>query len=194
MRSEVPEKETVVCSFRDVAGRCKGGRRIGVYPGTGRTRDWPERWLGWVPKRPSTSALALELTSTYDPPDASGAGVCPLPPVTRSAMEATSSAKAWAFTGAPPEPRDMVPRYVRTRVRRDEFARRSSYAASSATFERPLLFLVRLVKILNISTNVRVDSSIHAFPISIFLTSTKTYEGSFRQRVVGSQKIVHDKL
>jgi hypothetical protein len=109
-------------------------------------------------------------------------------------MEATSSAKAWVFTGAPPEPRDMVPRYVRTRVRRDEFARRAWYAASSATFERPLLFLVRLVKILNISTNVRVDSSIHAFPISIFLTSTKTYEGSFRQRVVGSQKIVHDKL
>ena len=165
-----------------------------MYPGTGRTRDWPERWLGWVPKRPSTSALALELTSTYDPPDASGAGVCPLPPVTRSAMEATSSAKAWVFTGAPPEPRDMVPRYVRTRVRRDELPRRAWYAASSATFERPLLFLVRLVKILNISTNVRVDSSIHAFPISIFLTSTKTYEGSFRQRVVGSQKIVHDKL
>ena len=149
--------------------------RIGVYPGTGRTRDWPERWLGWVPKRPSTSALALELTSTYDPPDASGAGVCPLPPVTRSAIEATSSAKAWVFTGAPPEPRDMVPRYVRTRVRCDEWPRRASYAASSATFERPLLFLVHQ-KGLDLTHNNRQTHEFivqYAISISLFLFSSR---------------------
>ena len=45
MRSEVPEKETVVCSFRDVAGRCKGGVVSGCIrargaPGIGPSAGW----------------------------------------------------------------------------------------------------------------------------------------------------------
>ena len=59
----VPKKETVACSFRDDAERSERGC-WGAYPGCKRTSDWPERWLGWVPNRPSTSDVALELTST----------------------------------------------------------------------------------------------------------------------------------
>ena len=59
----VPKQETVACSFRDDAERSERGC-WGAYPGCKRTSDWPERWLGWVPNRPSTSDVALELTST----------------------------------------------------------------------------------------------------------------------------------
>ena len=68
MRSEVPEKETVVCSFRDVAGRCKGGVVSGCIrargaPGIGPSAGWagyrsgpPLRRWRWS-SRPRTTRL-----------------------------------------------------------------------------------------------------------------------------------------
>ena len=198
MRSEVPEKETVVCSFRDVAGRCKGGVVSGCIrargaPGIGpsagsagyrsgpplRTRRQSSRPRTTRPMRPAPAFARYRPSrgAPWRPPAAPRRGFSRV----RDRNRVTWCLDTYARGCDAMNSRDGL--RTRRRVRRSSLSECSFWSAEP--------------KDLTHNNRQTHEFIVHAIRISYLYISSRLLKHTkdlFVQRVPGSQKIVHDKL